>query len=357
VLACACGAMTAVPSVRRALVEAIACLLLVGLLTAAATILIQRAGGKPAWLLLATGVLSVGVFTQRRSALRLAGSIAGLLIAATLFGDIHQQVLHAERTFFGVHRVVQDGNNEFHGLAHGTTLHGMQALNPARRHEPLTYFHRTGPAGQAFSGLPAAISGHDVAVIGLGAGSMAAYARPDQRWTFFEIDAAVERIARTSSYFTYLNDCGTACRVVLGDGRLALQRTSQLYDVVVLDAFSSDAVPMHLLTSEALSLYESHLAPGGAIVLHISNRHLNLSPVVARLADNHHLVALEQIDLMTEQPQPRGKFQSDYVVMARTAGDLGPLTHDRRWFTPHADAGTPLWTDDFSNILSVARFR
>ena len=251
---------------------------------------------------------------------------------------------------------MQDRNNEFHGLANGTTLHGMQALDPALRHEPLTYYHRTGPFGQAFAELPAASSGHDIAVIGLGAGSLAAYVRPNQRWTFYEIDAAVERIARTSSYFTYLNDCGGACRVVLADGRLALQSTSQLYDVLVLDAFSSDAVPMHLLTSEALSLYESRLAPGGVIVIHISNRHVNLGPVLARLAECHHLVALEQVDLMTEQPQPKGKSQADVVVMARTAADLGPLTQDRRWFTPRADTNTPLWTDDFSNILSVLRF-
>src|SRR5262249_16177798 len=178
-------------------------------------------------------------------------------------------------------------------LAHGTTLHGIQSLDPALRHEPLTYFHRTGPYGQALTGLPAAVSGHDVAVGGLGAGTLAAYVRPNQQWTFYEIDAAVARIARTSSYVTYLNDCADACRVVLGDGRLALQRTSQSYDVIVLDAFSSDAVPMHLLTSEALSLYESRLKPGGAILFHISNRHVALGPVLARLAENNQLVALE----------------------------------------------------------------
>jgi hypothetical protein len=356
VLACACGAMAAAPTVRRLASEALAGLLLVGALTAAATLLAQRAGGSQAPLLIAIGLIAVVIFTQRRYPVRLAGGIAGLLAASAFFVDIHQPVLHAERTFFGVHRVVQDPKGEFHGLAHGTTLHGMQSLDPARRHEPLTYFHRTGPYGQALTGLPAATSGHDIAVVGLGAGTLAAYARPDQRWTFYEIDSAVERIARTSSYFTYLNDCGDACRVVLGDGRLALQRTSEKYDVIVLDAFSSDAVPMHLLTSEALALYVSRLKPGGAILFHISNRHVALGPVLARLAESNHLVALEQVDLMTEQPQPRGKFQSDLVVMARTADDLGPLAHDPRWFTPQAAPNTPLWTDDFSNILSVLRF-
>jgi spermidine synthase len=200
-------------------------------------------------------------------------------------------------------------------------------------------------------------SAREVAVIGLGAGTLAAYAKPTQHWTFYEIDPAVEGIARTGAYFTYLNDCGSACRVVLGDARLSLQRASTQYDVIVLDAFSSDAIPMHLITSEAMSLYLSRLAPMGTLIFHISNQHLLLGPVVARLAANHGLVALEQVDLMTVQPQALGKIPSDWVVMTRTAAGLVPLAHDARWSAPKAAADTPLWTDDFSNILSVLRLR
>ena len=208
-----------------------------------------------------------------------------------------------------------------------------------------------------FDVVPAMSAAHDVAVIGLGAGTLAAYARRPQRWTFFEIDPAVERIARQSGYFSYLNDCSSTCRVVLGDARLSMQRVRETYDVIVLDAFSSDAIPMHLITSEAVSLYLSHLNPWGVLLFHISNQHLLLGPVVARLAADHDLTALEQVDLMTEGPQPVGKSPSDWVVMARTANDLGPLVRDSRWRTPHASADTPLWTDDFSNILSVLRLR
>jgi spermidine synthase len=302
-------------------------------------------------------MLSVAVFTQRRSSMRFAAGVAGVLVAAALFADAAQPVLHAERTFFGVHRVVQDKKHEYRGLAHGTTLHGMQSLNPARRREPLTYFHRTGPFGQAFDTLPALKSAHDVAVIGLGAGTLAAYARPSQNWTFYEIDPAVERIARTRDYFSYLSDCGAACRVVLGDARLSLQHARDTYDLFVLDAFSSDAIPMHLMTTEALALYLSHLNPQGVLMFHISNQHLLLGPVVARLAASQNLVALEQVDLMAEHPQPVGKSPSHWVVMSRSAANLRPLVNDSRWHTPHAAAGTPLWTDDFSNILSALRLR
>jgi len=357
VVACACGTVAAVAFVRRGVVRALFFFVVTGAVAISVTALLQRLGAGRAVVMAAFGMLSVALFTQRRSSLRFAAGVAGVLAGATLFADAAQPILHAERTFFGVHRVVQDKKNEYRGLAHGTTLHGMQSLDPARRREPLTYFHRTGPFGQAFNAIPAGKSAQDVAVIGLGAGTLAAYARPSQHWTFYEIDPAVERIARTPEYFTYLDDCGSACRVVLGDARLSLQHVRDTYDLIVLDAFSSDAIPMHLITNEALSLYLSHLNPQGVLMFHISNQHLLLGPVVARLAASQSLVALEQVDLMTEQPQPVGKSPSHWVAMSRTAANLGPIVTDSRWRTPRAAADTPLWTDDFSNILSVLRLQ
>ena len=124
-----------------------------------------------------------------------------------------------------------------------------------------------------------------MAVVGLGVGSLASYAGPAQRWTFYEIDPAVERIARDPSYFTYLEDCGARCQVMIGDARLSLARARpQQFGLIILDAFSSDAIPIHLLTREAMELYLSRLAPGGVIALHISNLHLSLSPVLGRVA-------------------------------------------------------------------------
>jgi spermidine synthase len=195
-------------------------------------------------------------FTQRKRTVRFAASIAALLVAGAWWGNAQDHVLRAERTFFGVFRVMQDADGRYRALAHGTTLHGMQALDPAHSAEPLTYYHRTGPFGQAFEALPHARTAKQVAVVGLGIGTLAAYAVPGQQWTFYEIDPAVERIARDTAYFSFLDRCGQLCRVVIGDARLSLTAAPQgEYDLLVLDAFSSDAIPMHLMTDEAFSLY------------------------------------------------------------------------------------------------------
>jgi spermidine synthase len=144
---------------------------------------------------------------------------------------------------------------------------------------------------------------------------------------------------------------------VLGDARLSLAgATGHEYDVIVLDAFSSDAIPIHLMTSEAVSLYLSRLAPGGALLVHISNRHLNLGPILARLAERHGLVALENHDVQTAG-WPEAKSESLWIVMARRRADLGRLDGDPRWTTPMAPPSAPLWTDDFSNVLSVISLR
>jgi spermidine synthase len=227
-------------------------------------------------------------------------------------------------------------------------------VDPARERDPLTYFHRNGPMGQAFAGLPFVGTANEIAVVGLGAGALASYRTPAQRWTFYEIDPEVERIARTPGYFTYLSECGAQCRVVLGDARLSLMRAQpQEYGLIVLDAFSSDAIPTHLLTAEALSLYLSRLAPTGALAFHITNRHLSLAPVLARLAESSGLTVRTEHQMTGTAEQ----LPSEWMVMARRPDDLGSLTSDPRWSTPPIPPSTPLWTDDFSNILSVLNLR
>ena len=221
---------------------------------------------------------------------------------------------------------------------HGTTLHGMQGLDPARRSEQLAYYHRSGPFGQAFADLPAATR-TEVAVVGLGAGALASYASPGQRWTFFEIDPAVERIARDTRWFSYLADCGTRCTVVIGDARLSIARAPEgAWDLLVLDAFSSDAIPIHLVTREAFALYCSRLAPGGAILVHFSNRHLALAPVLGRVAHENGLVALARTDAVAADTAA-GRVASEWMVMARDARDLGPLIVDPRWTPAARSAG------------------
>jgi spermidine synthase len=311
-------------------------------------------------LLAALSVPALIAFSQRRRPLRFALCTGALLVAGMAWRD-GGQILHAERTFFGLYRVQQDLGGHYMVLEHGTTLHGMQAIQGPERGEPLSYYHRLGPFGQAFAALPRGASVDRVAVIGLGVGTLAAYATPLQHWTFYEIDPAVERIARDPRYFTYLQSCGDRCRVVIGDARLSLARAPEdrpedRYDLVVLDAFSSDAIPVHLLTSEALGLYLTRLRPEGEILFHISNSHLALAPIVARLAEQHGLAALAEVD-RRKPGWPEGRAESVWVAMARRREDLGAITTDARWTELLASGSTPLWTDDFSNVLGVLKFR
>jgi spermidine synthase len=220
----------------------------------------------------------------------------------------------------------------------------------------LSYFHRAGPIGQIFARVPLASTAPRVAVLGLGVGTLASYRTATQHWTFYEIDPVVEDIARNDAYFTYLRACGEACGVTIGDGRVSLARAEpHTYGVIVLDAFSSDAVPMHLITREALALYLSKLAPGGVIVFNISNLHLSFQGVLSRMAADAGLAALWQREPPDAGSWELGKFPSEWFIVARDRGDFGGLNLDSRWSVPHAPEATPLWTDDFSNILTVIR--
>jgi hypothetical protein len=214
-------------------------------------------------------------------------------------------------------------------LAHGTTLHGKQGVQAERRREPLTYYHRTGPFGRLMDAVPRLREPGEVAAIGLGVGTLAAYVRPEQQWTFYEIDPAIERMARDDRYFTFLNDCGDQCRVALGDARLSLAaQAGARYQLIALDAFSSDAIPMHLLTQEAMDVYLSRLAPHGVLAVHVSNRHLRLDGLVGRLAAARGLVALEMRDLRKSKDWPQDKTPI-------ALGGAGPRARGSR----HADAG------------------
>jgi spermidine synthase len=328
----------------------------VGAITAGLLVALASSGAPLAVQLTALSLPALLTFAQRRQARRFGWCVAALMAASLAFANAGERVLYATRTFFGVYRVSADMQGRYHALAHGTTLHGLQAMAPERRGEALTYFHQTGPFGQAWHALPRAAAAREVAVVGLGVGTMAAYVRPGQRWTFFEIDPAIERIARTRAHFSFMETCGDRCRVVIGDARISLTRVPERsYDMLVLDAFSSDSIPIHLMTREAVALYLSRLAPGGVLVMHISNRHLTLGPIVARLAANEGLTAFQQIDRTGGQPE--GKSNSHWIVMARDGAALAPLAADSRWSALTAKPATPLWTDDFSNILSVLHIR
>ncbi len=288
--------------------------------------------------------------------LRFGLSLGAVMVAASMTATDPGTVLYSGRTFFGVQRVLED-NLGFHRLLHGTTLHGIQSTRPHLRREPLSYYHREGPVGQVMTEHSAA-NAPRIGVVGLGTGSLACYARPGQEWVFYEIDPVMERIARTPRLFTYLSDCPGDHEVVLGDARISLDRAGDgRFGVLVVDAFNSDAIPVHLLTREAIELYMQKLAPGGVVAIHISNRYLDLEPVLANVARDLDLAGLHRSD-GASLPQARvGKTASQWVVLARSAADLERLSGDRRWRQLAAKPGSRTWTDDFSDVFSVFRWQ
>ena len=291
-----------------------------------------------------------------RRPLRLALGVLAMLMAARVAGVQGKPPLLAERSFFGVYGV-RDLGGGYYVLYHGTTMHGAQNRRADRVREPLTYYRVLGPLGDIFSAKRLTGKPLNVGVVGLGTGSVACYSRPGDRFTFYEIDPAIERIARDRRYFTYLSDCTPSARVELGDARVSLARASdgQRYDVLVLDAFSSDAIPVHLLTREALAVYLRHLAPDGVIALHISNRYLNLTSVVADLAADAGVIALiGQEAALTAEEKARMHSGSSWVAIARSRAPLEALSiRAPRWDTLASDSTRRVWTDDYSNVLSA----
>ncbi|MBV9878981.1 MAG: fused MFS/spermidine synthase [Gemmatirosa sp.] len=270
-------------------------------------------------------------------------------------GDV---LLHA-RSFFGAYSVRRSG--PFHHLQNGTTLHGAQDERPGRRTTPLTYYHHAGPLAALFAEVPAladASRPRRVAVVGLGTGTIACYGRAGERWTFYEIDPLIARIARDARYFTYLRDCPPAIAVVIGDARLRLADAPPAgYDLIVLDAFSSDAIPTHLLTREALALYLTKLAPDGVIAVHVSNRYLDLVPVVAELARDARIAGSYGNDMSDESRRQAMLSSSSWVALARHAATLGPLTRQKGWAPLPPTGAVRLWTDDFTDVIDVVKWR
>jgi hypothetical protein len=314
--------------------------------------LIMASGhGALQWMVAVKAAAALICFAARRKPVALTLLAAAVLAAGS---DISlRPELARYRSFFGVHRIEADPNNTAHFLMHGNTTHGAQFTDAARRREPLLYFAKEGPAGQAIEAMRAAVPVSPVGIIGLGTGAMACLSQPGEAWTFFEIDPSILVTARDPRYFTYLADCAPDARIVLGDGRLKLaDEPDGQFRLFVLDAFGSDSIPVHLLTREAIDLYLKKLQPGGLLLLHLSNRNLQLLPAVARLARDRSLVGRWQF-FPGREPAEALISPSEWAVLARAESDLGALAGDSRW-RPFPDAsGTQVWTDDYVNILSV----
>jgi hypothetical protein len=285
------------------------------------------------------------------------GALAALVFFIQSYGGDPRYIRLSERNFFGVHRVKLDPVRQLIGLQYGTTVHGMQSTDPAKRNNPLGYYYPTGPIGEVFAAWEPMHPGRPIAVVGLGIGSLSCYAKSGQAMTFYELDPEVIRLARDTTYFTRLSDAearGVKLTVVLGDARLQLRRSGDRYALLILDAFNSDAVPVHLLTREALQTYLDHLEPGGLLAIHISSQYFRLEPVVKALAHDAGLEILEDLDPASDPiERDAGKVASRWVVMARTRADFGALADNPQWHIPAGREGVGEWTDDYSNLPGV----
>jgi hypothetical protein len=284
-------------------------------------------------------------------------AIMGMAVASlVLLETRYFKDLLAARSFFGSYRV-QPIYGPGHRLVHGTTTHGAQYLDSARRLIPQTYYHPSGPVGQIFTALDTQLAGKGIGAIGLGAGTILCYSKPGENWTFFEIDPLVLKISSDPQYFTYLRDCAVRPRIVIGDARLTLGREpDKRFGLLIVDAFSSDAIPVHLLTREAFRLYERVLDEHGVLFVHISNKHLDLKPVVASLAADAGLVALIEDHSPDEKVDGDLAYPSEWVALAHRTDDLGAIATDKRWAPLVNRTGYQPWTDDYSNVFSVIKW-
>lgn len=293
------------------------------------------------------GLFVIAVFVFRTRPLRFSLAVIPLLIANQLL--VNELSLMRARSFYGIYAVEVDPAGHVKRLMHGTTLHGAQAVDPQYQVLPLEYYNPEGPLGQVMAARRDAGTLNTIGVVGLGVGTIACYALPHTRLTFFEIDPLIAQIA--GSQFTYLDKCAPNARVIIGDGRLGLEKyRGEGFDVLIIDAFSSDAIPLHLLTAEAMKLYLSRLAPGGTLLVHISNRYVDLSSVLARVARANQATAYFQSYEPSQTEVKRGATASDWVWIAT---DAGARPEGTGWRELQADSSTALWTDRYSNLLDV----
>ena len=317
--------------------------------------------GKPPAVLPLLALAACLVFLRRP--IRLALGLAAVAVIGNMMQDANRNVVLRERSFFGVLRVSADFPAGMNSLAHGNTLHGMQRRSPSVsvRRVPLMYYFPTGPIGYVFEGYQGTRVVQRVGVIGLGVGSLAGYGKTGQSFTFFEIDPAVERLARNPAYFHYLEDCRARSRVVLGDARLSLAaEPDQAFSLIVLDAFNGDAIPIHLLTRESLAIDLAKLANDGLIALHISNQYIDLEPAVHALALDVGLAGLSRNETIQDVPPnefQQGRMPSHWVVLARRPEDLAKLAAQPGWKELQGGRDVAVWTDDYSDPFRLLRWR
>lgn len=262
------------------------------------------------------------------------------------------QFVFTARDFFGVKGVRYDFNSNSRRLLHGDTLHGLESQDPELIGKPLSYYHETGPVGDVMKTLSERAD-HHIGVVGLGTGSMAGWTAPHRHITFFEIDPQIPEIA--NSFFTFLMRCSTDCDLVMGDGRLSIERMNDgTFDLLMLDAFNSDSIPAHLVSREAIRMYLTKLKPEGMLMFHVSNRYMDVQSLISAAVTDASLEALFRHD---EADDALLKAGAQFVIAAKNTGAFGSLAQDPNWLKVEKPDGITPWTDDYSNMLQILRWQ
>ncbi len=306
---------------------------------------------------------AIAMFMLRDRALIFAVLLGALVITPKILAG-QEEIVIQDRSFFGVLRVTQQPDvgfsNNVHVLAHGTTLHGAQAREPAQACTPLTYYAHPTPIGQVFDTRQAEKPSISVGAVGMGSGTVASYTRPGDSLRFFEIDQHIINISTNPEYFTYINGCAKGhIDWKLGDARLQLQsQPHDSFDILLVDAFSSDAVPAHLLTVEAMKMYLKVIKPDGVIIMHLSNRNLELSPAVAAVAKAAGGYGLYQYRAGNEDAPEFTDTGEEVIIVGRNAEALADFAgkmgagNQAIWSIPVTD-NARAWTDDYSNLFGA----
>lgn len=320
--------------------------------------LISSAASSPVFVIgLLIAIISTFRFIPQQTALVVFG------ISIVVVGGFDHSAVSQVRSFYGVNTVVARQDGQYHLLVHGKTMHGAERilddnLNAiTTRPEPLTYYYREGGLSSAIR-IIRSNTGKlgNVAVIGLGTGAMACEVLPGEKWKYFEIDPEVIKIARNKSLFRFLSECGESDGIVAGDGRITIGNEPHAkFDIIVLDAFSSDSIPVHLITRQALEIYFSKLKPEGTMVFHISNRYLELASVVSSVARSLGAQTLitKKIDNLWQQDKASFKIAPLVAVVSKSNDALEKFRQDGRWFQLRPDEMSAPWNDDYANILGA----
>jgi spermidine synthase len=284
-----------------------------------------------------------------------------IVVLALVTTHMHQTDLVSIRSFFGVNHIYETADKRFRILEHGSTIHGARQLvtddgKPVQgRPNLFTYYHDGAVMPSAIEAIRAKKAAPlRVAVIGLGAGSLACRIAPNETWRFFEIDQVVIDIARDPQRFSFISKCAPGLPIVLGDARLTMMaEPAGFYDLIIVDAYSSDAIPVHLATREAMAIYKSKLAPHGVVMMHISNRHLELKSVAVGIAAANGMQTWMWNDPMYGANVGNLIYPSEVAVSAEHPMDVGAIANSPRWTLTSPDPGQRVWTDDYSNIAGA----